>query len=255
MEKYSQKISAAVLTYNSEKHIENVLCNLKWCDEIIILDSFSTDKTLEICEKFTNKIYQNKFKSFGEQKQLLTSKCSNKWILSVDSDEILDKELIYNISKLSVSDFETNSGFLIKRKHVFLNKVFKYGKESNLWILRLFNIEKGNFNNNIVHESIIVNGSISKIQGTMFHYTISEVSEAIYKMDLYSKLKAKEYFTNKKKVNYIKLYITFPFTFFREYFLHFNFMNGYEGYIWSLFVAKGAALKYIYLNELINNQK
>jgi glycosyltransferase involved in cell wall biosynthesis len=249
------KISAAILTYNSEKHIENVLKKLYWCDEIVIVDSYSTDATLEICKKYTNLVFQNKFEGFGPQKQVLMARCANDWILSIDSDEVVDDELITNITKLTLADFEENAGFLINRKHIFLDKQFQYGKESSAWILRLFNKQKGNVTANIVHESIKVNGNISKVKGPLLHYTISELKDAIHKMDLYAQLKAQEYFKNNKKNTWIKLYITFPFTFFREYFLNKNFMNGYQGYIWSFLVAQGAALKYYYLSELYKNNK
>lgn len=244
------KISAALLTFNSEKHIDNVLKKLYWCDEIIILDSFSTDETINICKKYTSLIFQNKFEGFGPQKKILMSKCKNNWIISIDSDEVLNDELISNILKLTDTDLKKNAGFLINRKHIFLNKQFMYGKESEVWILRLFNKNKGGVTENIVHESIKVNGKIAKIKGTLLHYTISELKEAIHKMDIYAQLKAQEYFKSKKKCTWIKLYITLPFTFFREYILHRNFMNGYQGYIWALLVAQGAALKYYYLKEL-----
>lgn len=248
----TQKISAAILTYNNERHIEEVLKKLYWCDEIIILDSFSTDNTIAISKKYTTKIFQNKFEGFGIQKNILMSKCSNDWILSVDSDEVLTDELITSISNLDLIDFEKNSGFLIKRKHIFLNRQFQYGKESNSWILRLFNKNKGGVTENIVHETIVVTGNTSKLKGEILHYTIEKIKDAIYKMDSYAQLKAAEYFKNGKKINWVKIYLNFPFTFFREYFLNRNFMNGYQGYIWSLLVAQGAGLKYLYLKELYN---
>lgn len=244
-----QKISAAILTFNSAKHLKSVLEKLYWCDEIVILDSFSSDETINICKNYTSLIFQNKFEGFGPQKKILMSKCKNNWIISIDSDELLNDELISNILKLTEADFERNDGFLINIKHVFLNKEF-IGKESNAWTLRLFNKNKGNVTSNIVHESIQVNGDISKVKGAILHYTVSELKEAIHKMDFYAQLKAKEYFKSKKKCTWIKLYITMPFTFFREYILNRNFMNGYQGYIWSYVVAQGAALKYYYLKEL-----
>lgn len=244
------KISAAILTFNSEKHIGNVLEKLSWCDEIIIVDSFSTDKTLDICANYSCIIFKNKFEGFGSQKQFLFSKCSNDWIISIDSDEVLDNLLIECIQELSIKDFENYSGFLINRKHIFLDKQFIYGKESNAYILRLFNKNNGNVTNHIVHETIKVTGKIRKINGSLLHYTISDLKDAILKMDNYAQLKAKEYYNKNKKVTFIKLFFNYPFTFFKEYFLNFNFMNGYEGYIWSNLVAHGSALKYYYLKEL-----
>ena len=246
----SQKISAAILTFNSEKHLKSVLEKLYWCDEIVILDSYSTDETLEIANVFNAKIHQNKFENFGAQKQLLMSKCENDWIISIDSDEVLSYNLIENIKKLSASEFEKNAGFIINRKHIFLNKYFKYGKESNIYILRLFNKQLGGVTNNIVHERIKVKGTVSKIDGAMLHYTVDKLNEAIQKMDSYALLKATEYHKNNKKLTFIKLYITFHFTFFREYIFNRNFLNGYEGYLWAYLVAQGAALKYYYLKEL-----
>ena len=246
----SQKISAAILTFNNEKHIENVLKKLYWCDEIIIMDSYSTDATLDICKKYNATVFQNKFEGFGAQKQLLMSKCKNEWIISIDSDEILSDELIKNITNLTLKNFNDNAGFLIKRRHIFLNRRFNHGKESNIWILRLFNKTKGGVTDNVVHESIQITGATAKVNGDLLHYTIDELKEAISKMDRYAQLKAEEYYKRGKKSTWFKLYINFPFTFFREYILNRNFMNGYEGYLWAILVAQGAGLKYHYLREM-----
>lgn len=250
----SIKISAAILTFNNEKHIDDVLKKLFWCDEIIIMDSYSTDATLSICKKYPTIIHQNTFEGFGLQKQLLLEKCKNDWIISIDSDEILSDDLIENILNLTTKNFTDHSGFLIKRRHIFLNRKFLYGKESEIWILRLFDKTKGGVTDNIVHESIKTNGKTAKLNGDLLHYTIDELKELISKMDFYARLKAKEYYNNGRKSSWYKLYLNSPYTFFREYVLHRNFMNGYEGYLWATLVAQGAGLKYHYLKELHNSK-
>jgi glycosyltransferase involved in cell wall biosynthesis len=243
----SNFISIFIITYNEERIIRKCLEKLLWADEIIIVDSGSTDKTVEICKEFGAKIVYNKFENFGKQKQFALSLTKNDWVLSLDADEILSNFLINEILNFDLVSFE---GYRIPRTHVFLNKIFKYGAENKKPILRLFNKNHGQFNHNIIHETIIVDGAIGNLKGEMLHYTVFDISTAIQKQIKYALLGGEQYFENNRGVSTFKVVVKFPFDFIRYYFIHRNFLNGYEGFVWSLFSAFANFLKYAKLKDL-----
>ncbi len=244
------KISAALITFNEEKNIERALKQLTWCDEIVVVDSYSTDKTVEICKKFGTKIYLKKINGYGEQKQFLVTKCNNDWILSIDADEVLTDFLIDEIKEEFSKELITNDAYFLNRKHIYLGKVFNYGSLRKAPILRLFNKNKAAFSSNKVHEEVICNSNLGRFQSYFYHYTATSVEQIIYKKNLYAKLSSEEYFKKGKRVGLFALLVKYHSSFVKEYIINLNFLNGYEGYVWSVYCAKGSYLKYINLREL-----
>ena len=145
-------VSAVLITRNEAGIIRPTLEAVRWCDEIIIVDSGSTDNTLEICTEFGAKCYVREFQGFGPQKQYAVSLASHDWVLCLDADEVLSIALqqdIQTIMKAPQAD-----GYRLRRTLVFMDTVFKYGRESREYHLRLFNRNKGNFNSAQVHEKV-----------------------------------------------------------------------------------------------------
>lgn len=245
----NNKISAFIITYNEEKIIEQCLKKLVWVDEIIVVDSKSTDKTVAICEKYGAKVFFKDFENYGKQKQFALNKTNNNWVLSLDADEILSDNLINEIKLLDLNN-NNIQGYLIPRTHVFLNKIFRYGSENKKPILRFFNKTKGSFLENKVHEKIIIEGKLSKLNNEMLHYTVCDFSNAIKKQTKYSLLGGEFLFEKNKKVSIFKICIKFPFEFFRVYFFQRNFLNGYQGYLWSMLAAYSSFIKYAQLLDL-----
>lgn len=246
-----QKVSVSIITYNEEKVIEKCLEKLYWADEIVVIDSGSTDNTVAICEKYKAKVIYHKFENFGLQKQFALNQTTNNWVLSLDADEVLSDKLIEEIKTL---DFSKANGFMIPRTHVFLNKVFHYGAESKRPILRLFNKQQGKFTEAKVHEVIEVEGKISALKNEMLHYTVFDISTAINKQIKYALLSGELLFEKNKKPSVLKTVVKFKFDFIRYYFLQRNFLNGYQGFVWSMFSAFCGFLKYAKLNDLHQNK-
>jgi len=244
-----RKISAALITYNEEANIERSLNKLLWCDEIVVIDSYSTDKTVEICKQYNAKVFLKKFEGFGDQKQFMVSKCTNDWILSIDADEVLSDELIKEI-QLEFSKEKIDYGaYYLNRRHVFLGRVFKHGKLKKEAILRLFNKNDAQFTNRRVHERVIHSGDCGRFKSLIMHYTVTSISQMSYKKEFYATLSSEEYFSKKESINSIYIYLKYPYTFFKEYFFNWNFLNGYQGYVWSVTCAEGNLLKYLKLKE------
>src|SRR6266700_5485201 len=164
------KVSAVIITYNEEKNIRRTLSQLYWCDEIIIVDSYSTDRTVNICKEFGCQVHFRKFDGYGTQKKFAVSKAINTWVLCIDADEVLTDKLIDEIGDSLKEDTEY-AGFSFPMNMVFLDKEFMHGKESRRYFLRLFNRQSGGFTEEKVHEGIRVTGQVKKLQHTISHYS------------------------------------------------------------------------------------
>ena len=249
-------LSVIIIVYNEARIIEECLKKLYWAEEIIVIDSGSTDSTVAICEKYNAKVIFNKFVDYGTQKNFAVAQTSHDWILSLDADEVLSDELIGEIK----NQFELNrtefSGYYINCRHVFLGRVFKYGNESSRSVLRLFNKKRGQFNNNSVHESVHVNGRTHHLKNVYLHYTSDSLNGYINKLNKYTQLYAENKFKKNKKYSLFEIIIKTKFEFIKKYFLELNFLNGKEGFYWSYFSAFYTAVKCIKTNELyFLNQK
>lgn len=249
----TNKISVFIITYNEEKIIEQCLKKVLWADEIIIVDSKSTDKTVAICKKYGAKVFFNDFENYGKQKQFALNKTNNNWVLSLDADEVLSDKLCNEIQSLDLNE-NNFKGYLIPRTHVFLNKIFRYGSENKKPILRFFDKTKGSFIENKVHETIVVEGKIGKLYNEMLHYTVFDFGKAIQKQTKYSLLGGEFLFEKNKKVSTLKVAVKFPFEFVRVYLFQRNFLNGYEGFIWSMLASYSSFIKYAKLFDLNYNK-
>lgn len=247
------KISVFIIAFNEEKIIAKCLEKLHWVDEIIVVDSGSTDTTKAICESFGAKVIDNKFENFGKQKQFALNQTNNNWVLSLDADEVLSDALINEIKNTTFSD--VTNGYLIPRTHFFLGKTFKYGSENKKPILRLFNKTKGKFLEHKIHETIEVEGKLETLKNEMIHYTVFDISTAIQKQIKYALLSGEFLYEKDEKPSVFRAIIKFPYEFIRSYFIQLNFMNGYQGFLWSMFAAFGSFIKYAKLNDLHQNKE
>ena len=245
------KISIFIITYNEAHIISKCLEKLKTFDEIIVVDSGSTDTTVSICESFGAKVISHKFENFGLQKQFALEQTTHDWVLSLDADEVLSNALITELH--NIKHQEDINAYTIPRTHVFLNKIFRNGAESKRPIVRLFDKNFGKFTPNKVHETIEINGKIGKLHQEMLHYTVFDVNTAIQKQIKYAMLSGELLYEKNKKSSILKIIIKFPFDFFRYYVLQRNFLNGYAGFTWSMFAAFSNYLKYARLKELDDN--
>ncbi|WP_299837111.1 glycosyltransferase family 2 protein [uncultured Tenacibaculum sp.] len=246
---HKHKISAALITFNEEENISRTLDKLVWCDEIIVVDSFSTDETVQICKSYGAKVYSKKFNGYGEQKRFLVDHCSFDWILSIDADEVLTNELIDEIKAEFSKDEIPFQAYYLNRKHVYLGRVFEYGYLKNTPILRLFNKKHAGFSDRKVHETVEYKGKKGRFKHFFYHYTANSVEQINQKKNRYASLVSEEYFRKNKRVNLFILIFKYPYTFFKEYFIRGNILNGYEGYVWSTYIAEYSVLKYLKLIE------
>lgn len=239
------RISAVIIARNEAHNLQLSLPKLTWCDEIIVVDDFSEDDTKQVALSFGSKVYSRKFDGFGTQKRFGISHASNDWILNVDADEVLSDALIQEIQSIK-SGLDINA-YEIPIRHVFLGKTFNYGKESAFYHLRLFNRLHGNFNEATVHEKAIIEGKTARLSNIVLHYSYKDLSHYFEKFNKYTDIGAEKLEKQGKSRSLIGCMARFPIYFFKHYFLYRNFMNGWQGFVWSYLNAWYHTVKYLKL--------
>lgn len=241
------KVSAVIITLNEADNIGRTLDKLHWCDEIIIVDSYSSDDTVAIAAERGCTVVQRQFDGYGTQKQYAVSLSRNNWVLCIDADEVLTDALVEEIQKELLSP--TADAYLVQMNFVFINKVFLYGKESSKSYIRLFNKTKGNWNSDKVHERLEINGNIKKLSARIQHHSYKSIAHYFEKFNRYSSLGAKLAMEKNKRKPLIFEVVAVPYYFFRYYIIELNFMNGIQGFYWSAFQSFYHFVKYAKTRE------
>ena len=221
------------------KSIQGLKC------EIIIVDSGSTDDSLAIAKKFTNKIYvHDEWKGFGVQRQIAQSYSEKEWVLMLDADERLTPDLVAEINRSIIS--AKYVGYIITRRNYFLNRELRHGGGVDS-VLRLYKNIKGKCTDAEVHEKIIVDGSVGKLKWPMFHFSTDSLFVAINKMNQYSDLGSMKLRSKKTNVSLISAVLHGLWTFIRIYMIQLGFMDGKAGFILAVLKAEGSYYKYVKL--------
>lgn len=246
-------LSVAIITYNEERIIEKNLQAIDaLADEIVVVDSFSTDKTREICEKYSKvKFIQKKFEGFGQQKNFAIDNCSGSWILFLDADEIPDEDAMKSIKKVLHSHHPFFNVFEIHFNNILLNKVIRYGGWGNVWRERFFRKGHGKYSDDLVHETFITKDKKGKLDGNINHYTYKSINHHVEKINNYTQLMAEKKVLSKKKVSLFKIIVSPFYEFVKIYFLRLGFLDGIAGFYISITGAFYTFLKYIKMNEIL----
>lgn len=231
-------ISVIIPTYNEEDYLYRALYSVKFADEIIVVDSFSSDRTVEIAERFKCKVVQRKFDNFSNQKNYALQFATSDWILFLDADE----RITYNLQREIIETIQNpkHAAYKLNFPHFFMNR-FLYHHSSN--VTRLVLREKCHFEGS-VHEKLIVNGSIGKLKTPVLHYTYKGLEHYIKKRDVYAWFQAEQLKDKNKNVTYFHLVFKPFFRFFSSYILKRGFMDGIPGLAISGINAYGVFSRY-----------
>ena len=240
-------IAALIITQNEEENIRECLESINWCDEIVLVDSYSEDQTVAISREYTEKIYLRKFDDFAAQRNYALEKVESDWVLVIDADERVSGELKIEIMN-EIMDSE-HVGYKIPFKNYFLGKWIKQCGWYPDYHLRLFKTRKGIFKNK-VHEKIKINGKIKKASGAIEHYTYKSITSFINKTNYYTSLAAEDFYLQRKKFRKLDLMINPLWRFISMFFLRNGFKEGIHGFILSLMYSYYVFVKYAKLWEI-----
>jgi glycosyltransferase involved in cell wall biosynthesis len=239
------KISAIIPTLNEEIHIAEAIKSVSFADEIIIIDSFSEDKTLEIAEKLNVKIIKRKFDDFSSQKNFAIKQASHNWIYILDADERVTKEVKGEIVS-AVKDPKGFVGFYLRRTFYFSGKKVNYSGFQRDKVIRLFLKEHCKYSG-LVHEKIISNGKIGFFKNKIDHFSYRNYDHYISKLNHYAAIRAKELHEKGNKVNIYHVMIKPAARFFIHYVIRLGFLDGFTGFLVAKTQAYGVLTRYIKL--------
>lgn len=243
-------LSVAIITYNEEENIRDALESVKWADEIVVVDSFSTDKTQEICREYTDKVYPVKWSGFSSQKNKAISLTTQPWVLVLDADERVSEDLKSEIVR-AMTDPAPADGYYIARQNFFSNKWIRHGGWWPDYTLRLFQREKGAFEDREVHESIKVSGKTGRLENPLIHYTYSGIADFTSRMERYSDLAARELYKHRKRSSLFDLVFRPAATFIRMYLLRLGMLDGLYGIILACLYSVYTFKKYSKFRKII----
>jgi glycosyltransferase involved in cell wall biosynthesis len=230
------KLSVVIITKNEEKHIKNAIQSALFANEIVVLDSGSTDKTCDIAKKLGARVEYQEWLGFGRQKNEAVKLASNDWVFVLDADEQITEQLKDEI--INTLNNPASDGFFIARLNNFFGKNIKTCGLYPDYTIRLFNKNKGAFDDAPVHESVKIQGKVSKLKNHMTHMAYESIEEFIAKQNRYSSL-------NPKKKSIFKALFSPWWAFFKLYFIKRGFLDGKHGFIIAVLYSQYTFWKYI----------
>lgn len=244
------QISVIIITLNQESNIVPCLETVRWADDIVIVDSGSQDRTLELARDFTDRIFTIKWPGFGAAKNYALDQARGEWVFSLDTDERVPKALRDEILA-AIKIRGRFTGYRVPRKNYFGNRWIKRLGWYPDHTLRLFRRDAGRFRERAVHEEVLVNGPVGLLQNALDHYSYASVSDYIARQDRYARLAAQEMLQEGRLPRAGELFWR-PFGhFLKLYFLRLGFLEGRLGYTLALLFSLYTFLKYYYLRELL----
>ena len=245
------KISACVTTFNEEGNVVRCLESLKgWCDEIVVVDSYSSDRTVELCKRYTDRVYQHQWLGYIGQKNLARDMAKHPWILFIDADEEISPALRTEILQELDVDPIPFAGYQFPRMVNYLGQWIRHGEWYPDVKLRLFLKAKGQSGGQEPHDQVFVNGPVKTLKQPLWHYTYEDIDDHLTTMNRYSGITAKEKFKGGDRFCWTDFLFRPPFRFLKAYFLRGGFMDGKRGFLIAIISSFGVCMKYAKLWEL-----
>lgn len=237
-----ENLSVVIITKNESHNIERCIKSVLWADEIIVLDTGSSDNTIEIANNLGAKVFSiSHWNGFGLAKQEAVSFANNNWIFSIDADEEVTPDLKSEVQKILHNP--SRKIYKIRRKSFYLGKLIEHSGWNNDYPVRLFDKNYANFNNKKVHESVESNHPISTIESHILHYTYNDINTHLRKMILYSDLALDDY--PNKRITKFGIIFRGIYKFKQMYFLNLGFLDGKQGFILAMMSAISVMTKYL----------
>ena len=238
------KITATLITLNEEENLPRALSSLGCCDDIVVVDSGSNDRTVEIARQYGARVIERRFSGYADQKNFAAEVAQHDWILSLDADEALSDELEAEVRELKRSGPRANA-YQAPRLAQYMGKWIRYSGWYPDPKVRLYNRKKARWVGEYVHEAVEVTGCVGTLQGDLLHFTCRSFSEHLATIDRYTTLAANEMTAQGRRVRVGNLVVSPLWTFFRTYIIKRGFLDGMEGWIIAQMAAFYVFSKYL----------
>lgn len=227
-------LTAIILAKNEEQNLKTCIDSLSFCDEVIVVDDDSSDKTTNIAKKLKIKVISHKMENYGAQRNWAIDQVKYGWILFVDADEVVSQELGASIQEQVIRN--DANGYKMHRVDHIWNHEFKFGDVGNVWLTRLARKGAGTWTGT-VHEIWKIDGRTGKLKGVLNHYPHQSVVEFLKHINRYSTLKAEEFYQSGKKTNIFEIVLGPLWIFFKLYILKLGIVDGIYGFVHAVFMS------------------
>jgi len=244
--KDSSGLSVIIITKNEADNIRACLQSVSWADEIVVVDSGSEDNTVAIAREFTQHVYQHDWPGFGRQKNRALGYASKDWVLSLDADERVTPELRHEI-ETELNCAGAAVAFKIPRLSSFCGRFMHHSGWRPDYVTRLFQRSAAHFSDDMVHEQVIVNGPIGKLDNNLLHFSFRNMEELLAKINHYSTAGALMMHNENKRASLIKAVGHALWAFIRTYFIRAGFLDGREGFMLAVSTAEVTYYRYLKL--------
>lgn len=224
-------ISILLPTFNSGAIVRDTLESVKWADEILVVDSFSTDRTLEICQEYGARIVQHEYLNSAKQKNWALPQCRHEWVLQIDTDETLEAGLREEIEEALTSSSGDVNAFRLPRKNHVLGRWMRHAGVYPDYQTRLFKRDRGRWNEREVHAHAVVPGEVGTLKRHIMHYGMPNISKQLRNLDRYTRCEADELRKQGVRFRWSRLTIRPWLIFFRRYVWEKGFLEGWRGFI------------------------
>lgn len=250
-------LTATVITQNEEQNIARCLSSLSFCDEIIVVDSGSTDRTLEIAKRFTSQIHIRPWTGYADQKNHATALAKHSWVLSIDADEELSQALSDEIhARLSNVDGESVSAFTLPRKTIHFGRWIRYGGWYPNRLVRLYRKDRGQWQGDELHESwLVAQGDTERLEQPLLHYSFVDLADQVDRNNRYSGLGAAELRRRGRRFSLFALVVRPVWKFIETYGIKMGFRDGIPGFVISVSAGYSVFLKWAKLWEIEVREK
>jgi glycosyltransferase involved in cell wall biosynthesis len=244
------KLTACIITYNEADRIEACLRSVSFCDEVIVVDSHSTDATRQIAGSLGATVIERDWPGYRSQKQFAIERASHDWVLCLDADERVTSELRQEIEALRTRGFADHAGWSVPRITDYFGRFLRHGNTYPDRLIRLFDRRRGGWIGEEIHENTRVNGSVGRLSGCLEHFSYRSLTDHHNRMARYADLMARALYARGKRCGLGKVLFNPQWRFFRGYVLRLGFLDGWRGLVFHLVEANYVRRKYLGLYML-----
>jgi glycosyltransferase involved in cell wall biosynthesis len=248
----SAGLSVVLIVKNEAARLEACLASVAWADEIVVLDSGSTDGTVAIARRFTDKVVSAEWSGFGALKNKALGLATRDWILSLDADEQVSPELREEIQQAMRG---SRDGYEIPRLSYYCGRYMKHGGWWPDPVVRLVRRGRGRFTEDPVHERLVIDGPVGRLEAPLIHHSYDDFDQVLDKLNRYSSIAAQSMLERGKRAGLLTAIVHGAWSFVRTYFLQLGFLDGRQGFMLAVTNAEHSYYRYLKLWRMLEKKK